>query len=287
MPLAVRRKHRHFYPHCVLNWIFGVPGARWLAGIAKGTFGVISTLSAAFLILLSFLEPPDPNVTGKLESALGWVHENRFAVCCVMLIFEVVSGLLIWLLGFVTVRRLNRRKAKSVLNWLVDKLFEDRQADHVYRATLFKVRRFWGFGWWLGIVARSGETYPKGSTIFCINPHTKAHNTGVAGECWWRAQNNTGECFRIELPDCRASPDDAQMASLYKTQGYVDDCEHGIISVLACYFHVTVIRLRGRVWGVLIVDSTDTNAKPSTKPQTRKQDEAMRNAAEVIRLLIG
>jgi hypothetical protein len=243
-------------------------------------------LSVALIVALEFADPSDQILDGALETLLANLYAKRLYYVCTLLIVQSACGCLVWAMGFLANKGPDCKKIKIVLNRLVESHFSMAYgANHVYRATLFRQRRCWLLGSWLGVVERSGEVYLDRSSIFSVNSQSRKYNTGIVGECWFRAQSNLGGSFSAMLDDVR---DDESKVSEYKNQGFIDDIEFKQLSVKSQFFRVTEIRRHGKVWGVLVVDTTDASAQPS-KTQTaarNKQEEALDNAANTISLLL-
>ena len=171
----------------------------------------------------------------------------------------------------------NFQRIKLLLDALVPEVFPRRDIEkHHYRASLFKARRFWPFGSWLGIVARSGHKFTRKTTIFSIDENVVDHNIGFAGECWW--QGHTFINPRA-LPDLDV-PNVSERDQLeYKAMGFLADVEFSQISMKSRVFLATCIRVDGKldsaIWGVLVLDSTDSNALPNQKEKI----EAILNVA--------
>ncbi len=220
-----------------------------------------------------------------MEEYLQWFYTHRFFIVCIIVIVQSICGFLIWLLNwFADHSGIEAAKVKTVLNRLVGKVFEPRTAEHTYRATLFRERRFLRVFRWLGVVQRSGDVYTDWSTIFSINPNSLDQNTGIVGECWFRAQSGLGGSFYLEL---KKDTEDPEVVEEYTREGFLDPKEYKQLTVRALFFRACEIRHNGKVWGVLVVDSTDESVYPRSHHANRKQTEAMENAADTISLLIG
>ena len=135
----------------------------------------------------------------------------------------------------------------------------------------------------LGIVARSGELFTRFKTVFSIDANVESRNTGFACECWRRA----GETIIIEkmLPDHRAGPLPDQYVNNYKTQGWLADQEYSRMSVKSIVFLATGIRTNGKLWGILVLDSTDPNS--GLAENARKDRETHQKHLESVALALG
>ncbi len=280
----MKRHHPYFVLHQYCNWWYR---RIWFAAAAlflKGLFAAVILVSSAVISLIEFSNPEEQQLAGVVGNYLVWIHGHRFTIVSLLLVIQCASGLLIWLLNrFSDKASTESQKIKVVLNQLVEQIFDPRSPDETYRATLFRERSCWLLGKWLGVVQRSGDVYVNWSTIFSINPNDRAQNTGIAGECWFRAQSGFGGRFHLKMDHLR---DDLGRVEAYTLEGFLDPQEFDQLSVRACFFWACEIRRSGQVWGVLVVDSTDPSVFPTTTPARKKQSEAMKNAAKTISLLI-
>jgi len=122
---------------------------------------------------------------------------------------------------------------------------------------------------WLGIVARSGNLYRRHDTVFSISTEDSAHCTGFVGLCWWRANQGSGEHAVYRLPDPNTG--DQKDMLQYRLDGHLTDKEYEMTKVKSRVFRVCVIRCKGRVWGVLALDSNDANSIPDLDPSAEPQ----------------
>ncbi len=278
--------HPNYRLHKILNLLYRRFGAGWLAKWLRKLFAVTFIASASFLTLLEFTEPSSA-LPAVIKPLIEGIHENRFTIAVALLMTQGLSGLSAWVL-----RRLDEwatpevEKLKSVLSSIVEFTFENRNPDHVYRATLFREHGCWGFGGWLGIVARAPETYAGSNTIFSVSLKHHKHCTGIAGECWWRAKSMQGGEFVTVLPDCRR---DVTLEGAYNASGNLSQNEFAQIQVKSCVFRAVAIRRQGKVWGVLVIDCTDPSEAPDAervRPQDRRKRDLLEHAAKSINLLI-
>lgn len=242
--------------HCILNRIAGFTISGGLTKWITVLSAIPLALAAAFLVLIKFCEPVGQDF-GPMGGFAKFMYTHRFLIVCVLLsvqlVFQVLTFVSRWLQGF------DAEKVKTVLDNLVEAYFPERDlARHYYRATLFRVKKFKPFGKWLGIVARSGLLYTRFGTVFSIDHDKKENNTGFAGECW-RREGQTIE-GGIVLPDQREQPPTAEQLEEYKMRGWLADVEYDVMSVKAVVLSATGIRVKGKIWGILVLDSTDTSA---------------------------
>ena len=285
--MAGRRNHPFYRTHCLLNWLCRTLRTRKPAIVLKFFFAVGAVGASAFLTILGFADPTGQDVPKMFEEIVRQIHENRLVIACVLLACQVALGFMLWVAGLIASKtQLDVRKLRRVLDTIVDDHFPKKEHEHVYRATLFKLRHCWLVGSWLGVVQRSGELYPKWNTIFSISKQTKTQNTGLAGECWWRANARTGESFYKVLPDYRSNTEDMTLREAYAIEGYADVKEVERVSVCSQFFRVAAIRVQGEIWGVLVLDSTDPGPDPLKTQANRKQQQIVEQAAATIMLLI-
>ena len=285
------RFHPYYRTHKCLNVLRRWTGLRFLAGWLRAMFAAIALLSTLFLALLPFCDPADSSIPAIFKPAIATIRMNQFPIACWLLGTQVATGMSAVILRMFDERWLpNISKLEQVLNSLVDAHFESKHHDHTYRATLFRAHRFWPCGRWLGIVARSGTTYSKSSTIFSISLTNRDHNTGVAGECWWRANSRTAGQFYLSLPP---QSQDAAIPTTgeYNGKGHLALREITQFSVRACFFRAIAIRQEGKVWGVLVIDCTEPWVPPDGNNWRGKEREDFRQklleqVASTITLLI-
>jgi hypothetical protein len=247
-------------------------------------FQCFALVSIIAIVALQFVDPTGQTVPEGAERLMQWLHEHRFAIVCSLLGIQVASGVLASLFDWWSEKSaIEAHKIKQTLDRLVARHFPKRGSDFVYRATLFRERSCWFFGRWLGVVQRSGEVYRKWGTIFSVDPDSRKYNTGFAGQCWFLANSGQAGVFHHLVPDVR---EDDSRKDEYMAQGFIDEREFKGLSVPSCFFHVSEIRRRGKIWGVLVIDSTDPSVAPKTKPETSRQRSVLEDAVHTISLLI-
>lgn len=284
-----RRKHPYYRAHRALNFIYSRADFRALSVVVRWAYTIVSVTAGAVLILLQF--PPEIDDSwGRPGEWVSSVYEYRFAVVAVMLGLQLSASAAKWFVTSQEKRRLPVKKVSGVLDdYVVSHFAEKKAGDHQYRATLFQVRHCRPFGGWLGVVCRSGYLYTSWRTIFSIDPNNKANNTGYAGECWRRSSHREGSTIKSEavLPDVRTDAMEAANDIDYKKLGYLADSEYNVMAVKSRVFWATAIRVNGRVWGVLVLDSTDPSALTSTKQAHNKSMESLAQTAKILTLLIS
>jgi hypothetical protein len=249
-----KRRHAWYWLHYGLNYLYSFCRRSMPYRAIYWLLSAVSLVTAAAITLLRYVEPNQ--VPRSLDGVADSLNKNRFLIAFYIIIAQSTCLLLTSFFA----RRIARNKAqqrgvKKILNYVVEQLFEDRETDKIYRATLFRVRWCPLLGSWLGIVERSGALFPAWKTIFSVSSQHPDRNTGIAGECWWRAQNQSGENFSLALPDASGGPD-ASCCDEYIELGFLDPREFRKISARATFFRATPVKVEGEVWGVLVVDST-------------------------------
>ncbi len=123
--------------------------------------------------------------------------------------------------------------------------------------------------------------YQKRTTVFSIAPESWKHNTGMAGECWRRY----GETIVESLPDVDiAGPSDATIDD-YKTRGFLDDREYEVMSVKSLVFFAIDIRVKGKTWGILVLDTTDPSKMPAPNRMKRYREDLQFAAVSLSHLI--
>ena len=273
MPGQLPRQHRRYWLHRRLNWLAGIGGKRGVFWCIRVPLQITLWIGAGVLTLVSVCDPHGQQV-GMWTEVVIWLHSHRFIIALLVMALAGPLQLCVWIMA--RLRLVDVAKLEQVLDHVAAKHFtaQDR-SKYVYRATLFKVRPCWFCGSWLGIVARSGILYPQRTTVFSIDAKSRKHNTGIAGECWRRE----GQTLILELPEPSDKSTSQNTVGEYKTAGYLDDREYEMMSVYARVFLATGIRVRGKIWGVLVLDSTDPTQHPSSRQQQKRHREDLEFAA--------
>lgn len=247
-------------------------------------FQCCAFVSIIAIVALQFVDPAGQTVPAVVTRLMQWLHDHRFTIVCCLLGLQVISGFLASLFDWWSEKSaIEAYKIKQALNRLVARHFPNRGPDFDYRATLFRERSCWFFGRWLGVVQRSGDVYRKWGTIFSVDPDNHLNNTGFAGQCWFLANSGQVGVFHHLVPDVR---EDESLKEDYMVQGFIDQREFEGLSVPSCFFHVSEIRRRGKIWGVLVIDSTDSSVEPTTPQQISRQRSVLEDTVHTISLLI-
>ena len=152
---------------------------------------------------------------------------------------------------------------KGLLDQFRELVFRDRAAgdhQHAHRATLFKhVRirfclRRWPWSGWLIPVERSGYTTRKCKVAF-LAPDGGGNAEGIAGRTW----SENAQVSAFDLPDISKDSNERTLKK-YAEKGFVDILwlrewlrhETGV----ARSFRGIPIEVKGRTWGILVLDST-------------------------------
>ena len=267
------REHRRLHFHRFLNCLYGPNVISPLLGWLVPVFWILTISGPGLVTLAEFCDPEGQSIPGPLEEIAKWVYRHRLVIVLWIFLLQLLT-----LVAVGVVKRfnaLNGDACKEILDAIVVQHFANRDlSNHTYRATIFQVRGFRRLGGqWLGIAGRSGQNYVRSNTVFSISDMRKARNTGVCGEC----VRQGGNTLQVVLPE--PSEDE------YKNSGFIDHREFEKVNVKAVVFHATGVFKNGKLWGVLLLDSTDREQAPS--PQTRKRFyDAMGNYAVAIRALL-
>lgn len=153
---------------------------------------------------------------------------------------------------------------KGLLDQIREVAFRDRAAGsplHHHRVTLFRHDRFrlafckWPWSGWLVPVERSGHTTRKCKASFKA-PDDATMAEGVAGRTWTENQ----QVSVYDLPDVSDDSGDRTIKK-YAEMGFVSvDWMRKWLKrepVVARAFHGIPIEVRGKVWGVLVLDSRE------------------------------
>ena len=261
-----RRQHKKYWVHRFLNRFAGVR-SRKFHRFLKVLTGIGYALAGVSLVLVQFCDPDDQWFSPAWREYLTYVHANQFAVVAYLLGTQLLLQAANWIAD--RFQAPDVVKLDRVLDHLVSRHFGDKDLEtHKYRATLFKVRSFWPFGTWLGIVGRSGMLYPQRTTVFSIDATTEKYNTGIAGECW----RQSGQTIFKKLPDIREDSTSEEAINEFKLAGYLDDCEYQAMSVKSTVFLATGIRVAGKIWGILVLDTTDPKQHPTDRQQKHHRE---------------
>ena len=152
----------------------------------------------------------------------------------------------------------------GILNDFRDKVFPNQPAEHEHRVTLFRhydsyfclrtlLTRFPWSGCLVPVV-RSGEVTQNPHVIFNAPPDTPNKSTGVAGLTW-----ESRECQHISnLPDLDTTSAERRIHSYAsKTKSSPANIAKKVKKgkILARSFYGIPVEVKGKTWGVIILDS--------------------------------
>lgn len=272
------RRHPRYRAHKILNWL--AYSAHALQTVVRGLVGVTTVLAGVVLTLLPYSDTrqsPLPDWLKIVEPVMKWFHTHEIVIVLVTVVVCIMTHLASYLVSRCI--SYDRAKIKSLLDAIGLHAFGDQdEENHHYRVTLFKVRSenhsllgyllggHWLWGAWLGVVARSGHMYISKTTVFSIDAKCDEQNTGVAGECW-----RCGATVIKKLPNITNSSSPTEIEE-YKKSGFVDDCEYRTLQKNPTLVVATGIRINGRTWGILVLDTTDSSKRSALnawkKPRT-------------------
>lgn len=277
--MAVKtRVHRHHSKKWYVNFLLRLIGTSRIISIFKRLAYLTAAFSAIFLAYIKFSEYIRPEDNPIFE----WVFKRRVSAIFYLLLIQSASQLMIFFLGFA--RRFDRPKVEKALNAIVGRHLggsDDEECD--YRATLFKERRFPVIGSWLGMVARSGEKYRRLRTIFSVHHSDHKQNTGIAGECWWREKTILLVTHAID-EDGESDAAEERIRK-YKKSTFLADQEYECMTVKGCIFLATCIKINGKKWGVLLLDSTDPKIAPD-EVSRKARIEDLEHTADMLSMLL-
>jgi hypothetical protein len=277
--MAVEREHPHFSIHWYVNWFFrfisplGPTSAVsvWSSRIS----GLVSFMGIFSLTLLPFADAGEKDIHPIVQPFAAWAFGHRFSIACWILAASTITSVLNWLIQRFFL--FDVEKMREILDVAVAYHFVDQnRSEHCYRATLFKVCHVWPFGRWLGIVSRSGENHHGSKTILSYDRMKHTRCTGIAGECAWQKA--------IQIC-CIPHPKTASEA--YALAGFLAEPERKMFNVYSLvFFAVPIDRQDGKLWGVLVLDSTDTIAKVESEEKRERVREALGHWALAIKTAI-
>lgn len=224
--------------------------------------GKIQIFAAIAVAAFGAVLKADPARSGVLESTVCWMHDTAWIVVVVGPVF--IAGIQ----GFR--RKFGNPWAWEAIQRLLDQfrndVFEhlnDDPLDH-HRVTLFKYRRvplasrLPKDGWqWLGAVARSGHLTKEKIRRFRASDDGERCQ-GVVGMAWrrrtWVIVPKVGKTLPVLT---RGSSDSDIEAYARETNVESDLVKKQLVSgkPLASSYAALVVRLKGKPWGVLVLDS--------------------------------
>lgn len=235
-----------------------------LWGAVYNTAGWLYWIGGAGAIAAAACLKADANRLGEKSAALGsaiaWIQGTAWIT---IITFSLMSGL-----GRLIRRFVGAPWVWEAIHHLLDQMqrlaFQKLPAGtappHHHRATLFKSvpwyrvpPRLWSCRRWLVPVERSGHTTRECRVAFKI-PDRADDVEGVAGRTW---ALNQVHVIR-SLPDLWATGDaDEQATSDYAKRTYVSPAWVRAQRPQARSYCGIPVEVRGRLWGVLVLDSRD------------------------------
>ena len=275
--MAVKREHPWYPTHWILNRVIRsvYPTGTTLAVWFRRFSGVTSYGCMAITTLLQFSDEGQNSIPYQLKPIAAWLYSNRLLIALFCLgfatFFVVINRIIQWLCQFDDV------KMREILDHSVACQFADQdRGQFQYRATLFKVFTFWPFGSWLSIVCRSGENYLRSNTILSCDRMSQNRCTGVAGECAWQ---KAIQICRITHPHTDKEP--------YAIAGFLAEPERANFNVKSLvFFAVPITRQDGKLWGVLLLDSTDPATEVDSEGMEGRLKDSLGHWALAIKTAI-
>jgi hypothetical protein len=141
-----------------------------------------------------------------------------------------------------------KRVIGAVLEGLQQEYFSKVEPDdrHNHRVTLFVCQPVPAGGKQLVIFRRAG-IHSSSPTTWNVDDDVQGRCEGVAGRIWFLETERT-----VELPDWSEDPD---RKAEYAAKGFVGPAQAESLKVKSKALSGTVVRVFGRKWGVLILDS--------------------------------
>lgn len=221
-------------------------------------------------------EPGGQWLPGWMAEPAGYAHKHRLLIYLFLTGVELICAAAIWFMKWRSPIDVN--KATSILNRAVSHHFKEKdQINHQYRATLFKIRGcWWLFGQWVGIICRSGETFGRSGTIFSIDHMDPERCTGYVGSCF------LGEGTTIISPSLLPVADKIR----YTEMCGLAEIEYSRMNVKSVVLFATAIKRNGKMWGFLILDTTDPRQLPPSNRKITDHEDSMDNWALSLGLLL-
>jgi hypothetical protein len=246
-------QHPWYTLHLWLNWLFNFlllssVKSKWF----EVGFFLVGVVTACLGAALQVCDPSDQRLPAVFVAPATFLHTHRLVIFCGLAVAQAISwGIVVYLRWL---QPIDLDKSKAILDQAVAEHFADQKTIKcTYRATLFKVRGVW---WitreWLGIVSRSGEKFDRSNTIFSIDKMKDGCNTGIAGRCWFGGGN---AIIRTKL----LNPDDP---ANYQSECSLSPREHAKINLKATVIMAVGVRRKGKLWGVLVLDTDDIACLP-------------------------
>ena len=181
-------------------------------------------------------------------------HQNEIIFW--LLITQSAARLILWAMQ--SVRPFDRTLIEKALNDIVSVYMEVPDGgDAIYRATLFKKRSCPGIGQWLGAAARSGNTN-RCRSIWSIDTSEVHKNTGMAGKCW-----HSGGFIKltsIPTPTDAGTHKNQVHITQYCSATHMTFDEYKNLKIESSFFVAVCVKIGGKPWGVLVLDSTESQA---------------------------
>lgn len=274
LPLKHPRHKIHRRLNRVSNWLLPSSTASYVSSV------ILIATSAGVPILLTVLQFCDnlEDVWVPVQSLAKTAYEHRLVVSVSLAGLQICAMLSCWILR--TFEVIDVEKTKDLLKLAVDTHFAER--DHIqneYRATVFKIRGCdWFGGEWIGIVCRTGETYLKSGTVFYLDRENPINCTGLVGVSF-AAQGATIIKDKV-LP--------VGDKTAYMAECRLAEEEYDRMNVKSAVIFATGIKRHGKLWGFLVLDSTDEKQVPkkSGARAADKHEVDIGNFAAMIGMLV-
>lgn len=252
---------------------------RGVSVLLERVFYVLATGIPVLFAILQFCEPDGQEMREPWKSLVDLIYQNRLLISILFAISQIILGAAIGILHWL--RPIDFEKVSAILEMAVDTHFVDRDHQgHHYRATVFKIRgvSFLG-GEWIGIICRSGETFLHSGTVFYLDRENPEKSTGLLGLCF-AAQGAT---------IVKADPLPVSCKEDYLRECRLAEIEYEKMNLRSSVILATGIRRRsGRLWGFLVLDTTDDGQCPKSRGVRGKDqhESDIGRSATVLGMLI-
>lgn len=246
--------------------------------ILKAVFWSLSVIAVLGLTILQFCDNANDIQHPLLKELVLFLYSHRLKVSLIFAILQLIcaSGIawVAWCTPF------DHEKLQRVLNQIVSHCFDEIDYEnHDYRATIFQIRGLRGIrkytGQWVGIVCRSGENYDQSETVFLVDRMSPDKSTGIVGRCF-AAEGQT-------IMPTMLLPEDPES---YKQACHLADAEYNAMNVKSRIVFATGIKRHGKLWGFLVLDTTDSRQLPGVNQQKSKRRD-IGSWAEVVATMIA
>ena len=125
--------------------------------------------------------------------------------------------------------------------------------------------------------------YEKTRSIFSVDKQTRFYNTGCAGRCWFSANSQKrAPVFTVAKEKLEGETEKAHYIRSFQ----IAPTEYDKLNVKSLFFHAVPVIRKGRVWGVIVVDTNDPSFVDQSKDKRRQQTKTIEKAARLTTMLL-